>query len=160
MQSIHITVRVLTGGTHLQEVRILNDTGLVAAWASPSSLSLAASCGSVLATAQGNSVTLINVHPATGRPAVTQTLRFSQQLSALALLELPSTLGEVRATLLRSWLGYISLRAYQHMLPNALCGQRTWVQSFQLSSGRSTRHSLLLSNTAASQKMLVCLHPG
>jgi len=89
---------VMTG---IQAVRILNKTGLVEAWTSPDSLSMAASCGSLIAAAHGNSVTILSVDSASGKPETPQTLHFSQQVSAVTLLEMPEAflqVGELHLT--------------------------------------------------------------
>lgn len=68
-------------------MRVLDQTGLAAAWAAPYTLSMAASCGSLVAAAHGNSVTLVSVEAATGQPSVTRTLHYAHQVSAVALLD-------------------------------------------------------------------------
>ncbi|DBA73782.1 TPA: hypothetical protein ACH3X2_009751 [Trebouxia sp. C0005] len=88
-----LLLEALPGGWLIQvtpeEVRVLNNTGLIGAWGSADTLSMAASCGSLIAAAHGSSVTVINIDAATGEPNATKTLHFSEQVSAVALLKMP-----------------------------------------------------------------------
>jgi len=79
-------------------VRVLDNTGLVGAWGSADTLSMAASCGSLIAAAHGTSVTLINVDAASGEPSAIKTLHFSEQVSAVALLKMPHDVAAVSGT--------------------------------------------------------------
>ena len=94
----------------IQEVRVTNQTGLMASWSPSSSLSMAASCGSLVAVAHGNRVSLLSIDPSDGQPLPQQTAQFDQQVSALALLDVPEGMKQVRhlkdrttAVLCRPW---------------------------------------------------------
>ena len=89
------TAKRLTPTTASQEVRVLDNTGLVGAWGSADTLSMAASCGSLIAAARGTSVTVINVDAGSGEPSATKTLHFSEQVSAVALLKMPHAVAAV-----------------------------------------------------------------
>ena len=80
----------------IQEVRVANQTGLVASWTPSSSLSMAASCGSLVAVAHGNRVSLLSIDRSDGQPLPQQTAQFDQQVSALALLDVPEGMKQVR----------------------------------------------------------------
>ncbi len=89
------TANRLTPTTASQEVRVLDNTGLVGAWGSADTLSMAASCGSLIAAAHGTSVTLVNVDAASGETSAIKTLQFSEQVSAVALLKMPRAVAAV-----------------------------------------------------------------
>ena len=76
-------------------MRVLDNTGLVGAWGSADTLSMAASCGSLIAAAHGTSVTLVNVDATSGEPNASKTLQFSQQVSAVAFLKMPHAVAAV-----------------------------------------------------------------
>ncbi len=76
-------------------MRVLDNTSLVGTWGSADTLSMAASCGSLIAAAHGTSVTLVNVDAASGEPSATKTLQFSEQVSAVALLKMPCAVAAV-----------------------------------------------------------------
>ena len=80
-----------------QEVRVTNSTGLVANWTPGSSLSMAASCGSLVALAHGDRVSLLDIDPSDGQPSLQQTAHFDQQASAVALLDVSQGMQQVRA---------------------------------------------------------------
>ncbi len=76
-------------------MRVLDNTGLIKAWGSADTLSMAASCGSLIAAAHGTSVTLVNVDAASGETSAIKTLQFSEQVSAVALLKMPHAVAAV-----------------------------------------------------------------
>ncbi|KAL3140168.1 hypothetical protein ABBQ38_004444 [Trebouxia sp. C0009 RCD-2024] len=73
-----------------QEVRILDKDALVATWDPPDRVSIAASCGSLLALVHADAVTVVTVKPTSGQVKPQQTLRYPQQVSAIAILEPPN----------------------------------------------------------------------
>lgn len=76
-------------------MRVLDSTGLVEVWGSADTLSMAASCGSLIAAAHGTSVTVVNVDAVSGEPSAVKTLHFSEQVSAVALLKMPHAVAAV-----------------------------------------------------------------
>ncbi len=88
-------------------MRVLDNTGLIGAWGSADTLSMAASYGNLIAAAHGTSVTLVTVDAANGKPSATKTLQFSEQVSAVALLKMPHAVAAVSGmryfTEMQSW---------------------------------------------------------
>ena len=77
-------------------MRILDKDGLVATWDPPDPVSIAASCGSLLALVHANAVTVVTVKPASGQVEAQQTLQYPQQVSAIAILESANHVSQVR----------------------------------------------------------------
>lgn len=82
--------------TAKQEVRVLSGDGLVGTWNPPDLVSIATSCGSLLALVHSSAVTVIRIQDTSGQVEVLQTLHFSQQVSAIAVLESPKGMSQVR----------------------------------------------------------------
>ena len=93
---IHQPISTSNTQTFMQEVRVLDQSGLVAVWSASDSFSIAASCGSLIAAAHGDSVTVVSVDVTDGQPTPVRSLHFSHQVSAVAVLELPEALAQVR----------------------------------------------------------------
>ena len=64
-------------------------------WDPPDPVSIAASCGSLLALVHSNAVTVVTVQAASGQVEPLQTLHYPQQVSAVAILESPNHVSEV-----------------------------------------------------------------
>ena len=82
--------------TARQEVRVLNKDGLVGTWSPPDLISIAASCGSLLALVHSNAVTILRVSGTSGQVDSLQTLHHPQQVSAIAILESPDGMSQVK----------------------------------------------------------------
>lgn len=74
----------------------MSSSGLVAAWEASDLLSIATSHDSLIAMAHGSSVAVVRVDNASGEVVPMHTLRYSQQVSAIALLEQPRDTMQVR----------------------------------------------------------------
>lgn len=80
----------------MQEIRILGEGGLAACQTFASTLSLAACWGLSIAVATGSCVQTVQLDSSTGHLQPGSTFVFGQQISALAVVELPSKANEVR----------------------------------------------------------------
>ena len=100
----------------------MDNTGLIGAWRSADTLSMTASCGSLIAAAHGTSVTLVNVDAASGETSAIKTLQFSEQVSAVALLKMPRAVAAVSGvryyTEMQSWHFTHGLQAPEQTTPN------------------------------------------
>ena len=103
-------------------MRVVDNTGLIGAWRSADTLSMTASCGSLIAAAHGTSVTVVNVDAASGEPSATKTLHFSEQVSAVALLKMLHDVAAVSGvryyTEMQSWHFTHGLQAPEQTTPN------------------------------------------
>lgn len=75
---------------------MLSSDGLVGTWNPPDLVSIATSCGSLVALVHGSTVTVIRIQDTTGQVDSLQTLHFAQQVSAIAVLESPKGMSKVR----------------------------------------------------------------
>ena len=82
--------------TARQEVRVLNKDGLVSTWDPPDLISIAANCCSRLALVHSNAVTVLRINSTSGQVDLLQTLHYPQQVSAIAILESPDCMSQVR----------------------------------------------------------------
>lgn len=80
-----------------QGVHTTNTTDVVATWNAPDPLSIATSCGSLLALAHGHAVTVVKVEAVSGEVTNLRRLQYSQQVSAAALLQGSDGRPEVRS---------------------------------------------------------------
>lgn len=75
---------------------MLSSDGLVGMWNPPDLVSIATSCGSLIALVHSSAVTVIRIQDTTGQVDSLQTLHFPQQVSAIAILEAPRGMSQVR----------------------------------------------------------------
>lgn len=74
---------------------MLNKDGLVGTWEPPELISIAASCGSLLALVHSSAVTVLSINGTSGQANLLQTLHYPQQVSAIAILESPDGMSQV-----------------------------------------------------------------
>ena len=75
---------------------MLNKDGLVGTWEPPELISIAASCGSLLALVHSNAVTILRIQATSGQVDLLQTQHFPQQVSAISILESLDGMSQVR----------------------------------------------------------------
>ena len=75
---------------------MLSKDGLVGTWDPPDLISIAASCGSLLGLVHSNAITVLRIKGTSGQVDLLQTLIYPQQVSAVAILESPDGMIQVR----------------------------------------------------------------
>ena len=83
----------------IQEVRVLGDRGLVASHTFATPVSLAACWEGSIAVAQGSSVHMLAVDSSAGQLQPGMRSEYSQQVAAVAIVELADTSNKVKAFL-------------------------------------------------------------
>lgn len=96
LYAVHVTMRRLYG---VQEVRVLGNRGLVASHPFATPISLAACREGSIAVAQGSSVQMLAVDSSAGQLQPGLRNECSQQVAAVAIVELADTSSKVKAIL-------------------------------------------------------------